>query len=114
MIFFCSGGDSSQSADQTNGGVSHLGLSRANPGQSLPSALGAVVVLAFVFAFACGSGEDNSTESQKIIPATGSLSISDFVTVGFKESKQYDVTRLPGAQSAYYGFWQIGGEPLDF
>jgi hypothetical protein len=73
-----------------------------------------MVALAFVSAIACGSGEEKSTEPQKILPASRSLTLSNFLAVGFKKSKQYDVTGLPSAQSAYYGFWQIDSEPLDF
>ena len=114
MIFFCARGDSAQSVDQSSGGVGHQGLDCAKLRPSSPSALRLMVALALVFAIACGGGDGKNTEPQKILQASGSLSVSDFLAVGFKESKQYDVTGLPGAQSAYYGFWQIGGEPLDF
>lgn len=33
------------------------------------------------------------------------FSIEDFKNIGFKVSKEYDVSKLPGATSAYYGFW---------
>ena len=114
MIFFCAGGDSGRSANQAGVGVDHLGVGLTIPGPSLPNALRSMIALVFIFAIACGGGEDKGTETQKILPASETFSVSDFSAVGFKESKQYDVTGLPGAQSAYYGFWQIDGEPLDF
>ena len=114
MIFFCARGESAQLTDETSGGLSHQGLDCTTSRPSSLSSLRIIVALALVFAIACGGGDDKNTEPQKILPASGSLSISDFLAVGFKQSKQYDVTGLPAAQSAYYGFWQIGGVPLDF
>ena len=29
----------------------------------------------------------------------------EFTAVGFKKNKSYDVSELPAAESAYYGFW---------
>ena len=34
-------------------------------------------------------------------------SIKDFEKIGFKISKKYDVSELPGATSAFYGFWGL-------
>ncbi len=34
-----------------------------------------------------------------------------FKAIGFKKSKTYDVSELPGAQEGYYGFW--GLDPYD-
>ena len=38
------------------------------------------------------------------------LAIADFVGAGLKQSKKYDVTDLPGAVAAYYGFWKAPGD----
>lgn len=43
-----------------------------------------------------------------VITATGkSYSIEDLKAVGYKLSKTYDVTGLPQARSAYFGFWGL-------
>ena len=39
----------------------------------------------------------------------------DFLSIGFKQSKDYDVVELPAATSAIYGFWKPGGgESVDY
>lgn len=39
----------------------------------------------------------------------------DFLSIGFKQSKDYDVAKLPAATSAIYGFWKPGGgESVDY
>ena len=35
------------------------------------------------------------------------LKFDDFKAVGFKKDKTYDVSELPGAEAAYYGFWGL-------
>ena len=39
------------------------------------------------------------------------ITFDDFNAIGFKKSKTYDVSELPGAQEGYYGFW--GLDPYD-
>jgi len=58
---------------------------------------------------ACGGAGDgeaaNEPEFQKIDPSGGVYTIDDFLAAGFKKSKQYDVTGLPGAVDARLGFF---------
>ena len=73
--------------------------------------LASVAVLALV---ACGSGE-SGTEFERI-QDTGVLVTTDTLqSTGFRESKSYSVTDLPGAEAAVFGFWRPPGrDPLDF
>ena len=79
----------------------------------LPSVLSLAAVAALsVTLAACGSGASDETGAGPAEPKVGSIatsdrtySIADFEAAGFKKSKTYDVTGLPKAVSAYYGFW---------
>jgi len=52
-----------------------------------------------------GGGAAGEREFQKIDPSGGVYTIDDFLAAGFKKSKQYDVTELPGGVDAWLGFW---------
>jgi len=56
---------------------------------------------------ACGGGGEvaDETEVQRIDSSGGVYTIDDFLAVGFKKSKQYDVTGLPGGIEARLGFF---------
>lgn len=68
---------------------------------------------------ACGSNSrDNSSEIDTMPKITASdriFSQEEFLSTGFKKSKEYDVTDLTDAVSAMYGFWNPDGtEPVDY
>ena len=68
---------------------------------------------ALLVGLACG-GEDAPPviapeEIQRVTAAARPLAIEDLVGAGCKSSKQYDVTGLIEARSAYYGFYRPGG-----
>jgi len=61
---------------------------------------------------ACGS--DDPAQSQidafvKITPSEKIFTIDDFKAVRFKSNTEYDVTELPGATAAWFGFWTPSG-----
>ena len=79
-----------------------------------------LAALLFIFAFACGSGSGagsagNAGLLPKITVSDRIFTEEDFLSVGLKKSKTYDVTGLTGATSAIYGFWKPDGtEPVDY
>jgi len=81
----------------------------------LPPAVGRItcaagLCVALALAFACGGGEDASSEAefQKVTASDHVYAIEDLLAVGFKKSKQYDVEGLPGGVDAWSGFWGTG------
>ena len=83
---------------------------------------GLFIVLAsllVVFSTSCDAASnenDEQAEQFSKITETGTIfTTEDFLSIGFKQSKDYDVTELPGATSAIYGFWKPdGGESVDY
>ena len=78
-----------------------------------------LALLLVVFGASCdASSNENDEQSEQFskITETGtSFTTEDFLSIGFKQSKDYDVTELPGATSAIYGFWKPdGGESVDY
>ena len=70
-------------------------------------------------AAACGNtsntNDEQSQQFPKITETERIFTVEDFLSVGFKQSKDYDVTELPAATSAIYGFWKPGGgESVDY
>jgi hypothetical protein len=67
---------------------------------------------------ACGSENSGSSGDDllpKITPSDRVFTQEDFLATGLKLSKEYDVSELPGAVSAIYGFWKPdGAEPVDY
>lgn len=60
----------------------------------------------------CGTS-DNAADGdsvQRVSQATQNYSPDDFVSVGFKQLKTYDVNELPGATAASHGFWRSDGQ----
>ena len=81
--------------------------------------LAAGVSLLLIALVSCGGGSNDTeseTEFARRVVATDSVySVDDFLTTGFKQSKTYDVSELPGAVAAVYGFWQPpGDESVDY
>ena len=75
----------------------------------LVPALGLMLLIALA---ACGSSDSaaSQTESfEKITPSERIFSIDDFKAVRFKTNKEYDVTELPSATAAWFGFWTPSG-----
>ncbi len=62
---------------------------------------------------ACGSdsggasGGGDPVIGETVSEAGKTYSFEDFTAVGFKKGKEYDVSELPGAESAFYGFWGL-------
>lgn len=74
-----------------------------------------------VFATACGSGSGAAGGSgganlfPKITASDRVFTEEDFLSIGLKKSKEYDVAGLTGATSAIYGFWKPDGiESVDY
>ena len=72
-----------------------------------------------VLTSACSETSDtNDEQSQqfpKITDTERLFTAEDFLSIGFKQSKEYDVAELPAAISAIYGFWKPGGgESVDY
>ena len=64
------------------------------------------VIILFNIFLGCSSDESSEKNALEEISNNGVLySIDDFVNSGFKPSKDYDVTNLPGASKVVYGFW---------
>jgi len=68
-----------------------------------------LLTVALLAVAACGQGGEPSGEAefqfQQISPSDRTYALEDFLAVGFKKQKQYDVTGLPGGIDAYLGFF---------
>ena len=65
----------------------------------------------------CGVGEGTPTTEpfRKVAPADRSYSLDDFLVIGYKKSKEYDVDGLPEAAGAWFGFWRPPGrDPVEY
>jgi len=58
-------------------------------------------------AAACGAHEDAPGKEgfQKVAPSDRVYTFDDFLAIGFRKDKQYDVEELPGGLDAWAGFW---------
>ena len=66
-----------------------------------------LTVLAITIFSACSTKETTQIQSIKQISDNSELySIEDFIALGFKPNKYYDVTGLPGASEVVHGFWK--------
>jgi hypothetical protein len=76
-----------------------------------------IITLLFFF-IACGNsniGRDKKLDIFDERYDSTLLSKQSFQDIGFKFSKEYDVSELPDAESAYYGFWgEASFERLSF
>ena len=79
------------------------------------NATGVLIVIAAILLVACGSGDGSANRAgfQKITDTPQTFEIADFKSIGFKASKQYDVSDLPGGVDAWYGFVQSSTGPKD-
>ena len=89
---------------------SHMSVTRRHSRRTSSCVAFAMVVAlgtALLAVAACGGGGEAADEPafQRIDPSGGVYTIDDFLAVGFKKSKQYDVTGLPGGIDARLGFF---------
>lgn len=75
------------------------------PNRWVAIAMVVAAVTALLAVAACGGKAADEWEFQKIDPSGGVYTIDDFPAAGFKKSKQYDVTGLPGGIDARLGFF---------
>ena len=73
--------------------------------------VGMVVVLGISLALLTACGGEVEFQFQKVAPSEEIYEFGDFKAIGFKKSKQYDVTGLPGGVDAYMGFF--GSDPYN-
>ncbi len=78
--------------------------------------LASILVITLVPACGGDSGAGAASGTEKVpgtrkIDPERTLSLDDFTAIGFKKDKSYDVSELPGAEAAFYGFW--GLDPYD-
>ncbi len=69
--------------------------------------------------YACGSSqtdnETDSTEFRQVMSAQTTFTPDHLDSIGFKQSRSYDLEGLPGASAAIFGFWRINsGDPIDY
>lgn len=84
----------------------------------LVAVLGAMTIVAAAAVSACGGGEAGGGGTPPpddgvaglVSPGARTYALSDLEAAAYKASKHYDVTGLPGATSAVYGFWRPPGE----
>ena len=72
--------------------------------------VGLSIAAAAVVLVACGGGgpgegADSASDSRQFIDTPRIFAITDFESVGFKKSKEYDVEGLDNARSVWLGFW---------
>ena len=70
-------------------------------------------IMASALIFACGSSE-NTKSLEIVTPSEQIFSLDDFTSVGYKKNRTYDVSELPEATGAWFGFWKNEGESNDF
>ena len=86
----------------------------------IPYASIPAIILALTLLTACGSDDGGSSESapvgfQQVTEVETIFTPDDLKSVGFKQSRSYDVETLPGASAAIFGFWRIAaGDPIDY
>ncbi len=74
----------------------------------------ALIVGALLAIGACGDGS-SGTGFKQVSPAARTYSQDDFLAIGFKVVREYNVEGLPGATSASFGFWRVSGQaPRDY
>jgi len=83
--------------------------------------MAAAGLAAVLLAAACGGGADASGTPapekrafERVMSSDTVYAVDDFLGVGFKKSKHYDVEGLPEATDAWYGFCRVDGNPVDY
>ncbi len=86
----------------------------------IPIAAITAATLALPLLTACGSDDVGSSESapvgfQQVTEVATIFTPDDLKSIGFKQSRSYNVETLPGASAAIFGFWRIAaGDPIDY
>lgn len=74
-----------------------------------------VILLLWLAPFTGCTAEEPSITIEKVSAGARAYTTEDLAAIGLKVSKKYDVTGLPGAVSAIYGFWRPpDGNPVDY
>jgi len=73
-------------------------------------------LISMVVFFACSSNESDQIQPiDQVVNNNIIYSMEDFFSTGFKKSKDYDVSELPGAIRVTYGFWKTPNKvPVDY
>ncbi len=79
----------------------------------------ALAIFAIASLVACNSttktGVEQDDQFPRITANLEKITIEDFLSLGFKMAKDYDVGGLTAAESAMYGFWKpFGDESVDY
>jgi len=69
--------------------------------------IAAVLLFVLLAAVACGTDAETAGKEgfQKVSASDRVYAIDNFLSAGFKKSKQYDVAELPAGADAWVGFW---------
>lgn len=71
-----------------------------------------LLTLLLLILVSCGS-EEEKKPLDRVISLPTEVIVDDLRSAGMKVSKQYDVTELPGATEAWYGFIRTEDGPMD-
>ncbi len=80
--------------------------------KTLRNVIPALLLFLLITLTACGSSDDSQSQINsfaKITPTERVFTIDDFKAVRFKTNTEYDVSELPSATSAWFGFWTPSG-----
>ncbi len=66
-----------------------------------------IALLSIIFLNTACSGADSNAKLEVITPSERIFTFDDLISVGFKKNRNYDVSDLPGAKDAWFGFWGI-------
>ena len=53
----------------------------------------------------CSGGKSDVTSMNVITPSDHIFTFDNLKTIGFKKNREYDISELPGATEAWFGFW---------
>lgn len=82
------------------------------PKPTFTAILAAFSVLTLI---ACGDSTTTEESYKRVIPTDKTFTINDFEAAGIKTTRQYDVTDLPSATDAWFGFRRVSGtDPTEF
>ena len=64
-----------------------------------------LIITLILISCSSAEGESNSESLDVVTNSEKIFSMEDFYSVGFKDNRSYDVSELPGASDAVFGFW---------
>ena len=68
-----------------------------------------------LFVISCGGKPESASEFEKIQPSEFVFDISSLDGIGFKKVREYDITGLPDALSAYMGYYRpLESDPVQY